>query len=107
VKKDGRGHYSRYCGTPAGAAPVPSPGRYRIATYWHCAVTCAIIGSMNEHTDAEIPQQPSVLAELENRIHELEHLGEEHFGAFTPLDWFICTAGSLVLPYACYLWFWP
>lgn len=49
----------------------------------------------------------SMIAELEHRIHELELLEHHKFGEFTKLDWFFCIAGSFLLPYLCYLWFWP
>ena len=47
------------------------------------------------------------MADIENRIHELEHTAEEQFGEFTRLDWAICIIGSLLLPYLVYVWFWP
>ena len=49
----------------------------------------------------------SVLAELEHRIHELEHIAEEEFGSFTWFDWLLCIGGALLLPYLIYVWFWP
>lgn len=52
-------------------------------------------------------QRPTVLADLEQRIHELEFAEEERFGRFTRFDWVLCVAGSLLLPYLLYLWFWP
>jgi hypothetical protein len=49
----------------------------------------------------------TVLAELEDRIHDLEHMDEKRFGSFTRVDWLLCFVGSFLLPYLCYLWFWP
>jgi len=60
-----------------------------------------------EPGDSATSHHLSVLAELENRIHQLEVMEEEQFGRFTRLDWIICVGGSVILPYACYIWFWP
>ena len=49
----------------------------------------------------------SIIGDLEQRIHVLEHMAEEDFGTFTRLDWFLCIAGSLLVPYLLYLWYWP
>jgi hypothetical protein len=49
----------------------------------------------------------TVLAELEDRIHDLENTDEERFGEFTWLDWLICIGGSFLVPYLVYVWFWP
>jgi hypothetical protein len=49
----------------------------------------------------------AIIDDLERRIHELEQTAEERFGSFTGLDWFLCIAGSLLLPYLVYLWYWP
>jgi hypothetical protein len=58
-------------------------------------------------TSAETSHRLSVLAELETRIHELEHIAEEEFGSFTWFDWLLCIGGAVLLPYLCYVWFWP
>ena len=47
------------------------------------------------------------MADIDERIHELEHTAEEQFGEFTRIDWLLSIAGSLLLPYLLYLWFWP
>lgn len=49
----------------------------------------------------------AIVDDLERRINELEQLPEDRFGRFTKLDWFFCVAGSLLLPYVLYLWYWP
>jgi hypothetical protein len=51
--------------------------------------------------------QSSIVDDLERRIDELEQMAEDQFGRFTTLDWFLCVAGSLLLPYLVYLWYWP
>lgn len=48
-----------------------------------------------------------IVDDLERRIIELEQMAEDRFGRFTTLDWLICAAGSLLLPYVVYLWYWP
>lgn len=45
------------------------------------------------------------IAELVRRIEILEGLDEERFGAFTRLDWWICTALSVALPVVLLWWF--
>ena len=49
----------------------------------------------------------SIVYDLERRIDELEQMAEDRFGRFTTLDWLVCVAGSLLLPYVFYLWYWP
>ena len=49
----------------------------------------------------------AIVADLEQRIADLEQMGEERFGSFTALDWFFCVAGALLVPYAIYFWYWP
>ncbi len=78
------------------------------AAYWNYTGTSAIIGNMDTDTTPEArPHHLSVIAELEHRIHELEHIAEEQFGSFTWFDWLLCIGGALLLPYLCYVWFWP
>lgn len=48
-----------------------------------------------------------IVADLEQRIHDLERTPEDRFGRFTRLDWFFCVAGSVMLPVVLYLRFWP
>lgn len=60
-----------------------------------------------EHATAVSSHHHSVLAELEHRIHELEHIAEEEFGGFTWFDWLLCIGGAVLLPYLIYVWFWP
>ena len=48
-----------------------------------------------------------MISDLERRIHELEQMAEERFGTFTRLDWLVCVAGSLLVPYLLYLSYWP
>jgi hypothetical protein len=52
-------------------------------------------------------QPDKMLADLEHRIHELEHTAEERFGEFNRVDWTLSIGGALVIPYLLYLWFWP
>lgn len=64
-------------------------------------------GPAENTTPEASPHHLSVIAELEHRIHELEHIAEEQFGSFTWFDWLLCIGGALLLPYFCYVWFWP
>lgn len=52
-------------------------------------------------------EQARLLRDLERRIEALAGAGESEFGAFTPVDWFVCVAAFVVLPYLLYWWFWP
>jgi hypothetical protein len=45
------------------------------------------------------------VAELEQRIAEMEALEDAAFGAFTARDWWACVIGAVVLPALALWWF--
>lgn len=54
------------------------------------------------------PGRESPLAEeLGRRIGALERAGDEHFGAFTTLDWLACAITAVALPALALWWHWP
>lgn len=64
------------------------------------------------HPSSEAPSEPGPrdvedprVAELVRRIETLESLEEQRFGAFTRLDWWLCTGLSVVAPIVLLWWF--
>ena len=39
-----------------------------------------------------------LVQDLENRIDEMQHMGDEELGTFTRLDWIILVVFAIVLP---------
>jgi hypothetical protein len=54
---------------------------------------------------AERTNREKLVEDLERRVDELEALDASEFGRFTPLDWFFCVAGSVVVPAIALWWF--
>lgn len=48
-----------------------------------------------------------LVQDLERRIVALSRANESDFGTFTPLDWFLCVGGFVLVPYLLFLWFRP
>jgi hypothetical protein len=57
------------------------------------------------HASAEQAERERLIEALEQRIGELEALGDSEVGRFTGLDWFFCITGSIVIPAAALWWF--
>ena len=53
----------------------------------------------------EAEARRALVEELEQRIEELEGLGDHELGSFTGWDWILCLIGSLVLPAVAMWWF--
>ena len=51
--------------------------------------------------------QRQLVQDLQQRIADLNDTEDAAFGGFTTLDWCLCVAGAVVLPYAAVCWFWP
>ena len=49
----------------------------------------------------------AIVVDLEHRIVQLETMEDALFGRFSRRDWWFSTLTFLVIPYLCYLWFWP
>ena len=56
-------------------------------------------------TVAEQADHERLIEDLERRFEELETLDDSDIGSFTALDWFFCTAGSVVIPALALWWF--
>ena len=57
------------------------------------------------HANAERAARDPLVEDLERRLDALEALDESDVGSFTRLDWFLCIAGSIVLPVIAIWWF--
>ena len=55
--------------------------------------------------DTNNTARDALVAELEQRIDEIEGTDESAYGEFTTLDWVLCVLGSFVIPYAVVWWF--
>ena len=49
----------------------------------------------------------ALVAELEQRIRELDTHAEDEFGEFSRLDWLFLLLGAVVIPFLFVLWFAP